>query len=530
MVTSSTWGLASDLVAGGAGADVFQLARQRPHALVASTIADKPTRLVPGAPSGLQACLNSPTERSAPSLAEVELAALCELGLRVEAHFGAPQDIEWAIDETGRIRILQSRPLKLLASTEEAAPTGHKPVLSGGLTIFPGRAVAPALVVGATESLSKVGEGVVLVVPQATPELGSVIPFLAGLVAERGHPTSHAATLLREFAIPSLFEVPGATQKIASGATVGIDASSRQIYLGAPWPEVRERTSARLRRPPPEQLKSALHDTVLTLNLVDPMARRFCPEGCQSLHDLIRFVHEKAVATFFEVGDREARKRMGSSSRLAGPVPMNVQVLDIGGALAGTRVDAKRTIQPEQIRSIPFQAFWRGVRHPRVRWTERREISVRGFASVLATSFGGEMGAMRQLGDANYLLVAPDYLNFNVRLAYHYTMVDSLVGPVMENNYVNFRFRGGGAAQERRDLRARFLTDVLRHCRFATDRRRDLVTAWLRRYPQDSSEQGLELLGKLVVCAGQLDMLMDSERSVHHFVERFLAGDYEAFA
>ena len=56
------------------------------------------------------------------------------------------------------------------------------------------------------------------------------------------------------------------------------------------------------------------------------------------------------------------------------------------------------------------------------------------------------------------------------------------------------------------------------------------MTAWLRRYPQDRSEGGLELLGKLMACARQLDMLMDSESTMSHFIERFLAGDYGVFA
>jgi pyruvate, water dikinase len=133
------------------------------------------------------------------------------------------------------------------------------------------------------------------------------------------------------------------------------------------------------------------------------------------------------------------------------------------------------------------------------------------------------------LGDPNYLLVTQDYLNLNIRLAYHYATIDSLIGPVTENNYVNFRFRGGGSSLQRRDLRARFLSDVLLSSRFSVDLRGDLVTAWLRGYPQHPSETGLELLGKLMGCARQLDMLMENESSVRHYVDRFLAGDYPAF-
>jgi len=105
-----------------------------------------------------------------------------------------------------------------------------------------------------------------------------------------------------------------------------------------------------------------------------------------------------------------------------------------------------------------------------------------------------------------------------------------LVTEVGENNYVNFRLRGGGAGPQRTDLRARFLAEVLLRSDFGVDRRGDLVTAWMRGRSRGTSEAGLEALGALMGCARQLDMLMDDEARVHHFVERFLEGDYGAFA
>jgi pyruvate,water dikinase len=126
--------------------------------------------------------------------------------------------------------------------------------------------------------------------------------------------------------------------------------------------------------------------------------------------------------------------------------------------------------------------------------------------------------------------VAPDYINLNARLAYHFAMVDAFVSPVPENNFVNFRFRGGGAGPERRDLRARFIAEVLHRSGFGVDSRGDLVTAWLRRYPRRVSEEGLSTLGALLGCARQLDMLISDEATVRHFVECFAAGDYAAFS
>ena len=43
-----------------------------------------------------------------------EVRALAAMGARVEAHFGSPQDIEWAIDRAGKVHVVQSRPITTL--------------------------------------------------------------------------------------------------------------------------------------------------------------------------------------------------------------------------------------------------------------------------------------------------------------------------------------------------------------------------------------------------------------------------------
>ncbi|MFK7928567.1 MAG: PEP/pyruvate-binding domain-containing protein [Myxococcota bacterium] len=49
--------------------------------------------------------------RSRATLSPHDLRRLCRLGLRVEAHLGAPQDVEWALDNAGRLWVLQARPI-----------------------------------------------------------------------------------------------------------------------------------------------------------------------------------------------------------------------------------------------------------------------------------------------------------------------------------------------------------------------------------------------------------------------------------
>jgi rifampicin phosphotransferase len=55
-------------------------------------------------------------------LSDEQLRALAALGARVEAHYGAPQDIEWAIDATGKCWLVQSRPITTLYPLPDMAP------------------------------------------------------------------------------------------------------------------------------------------------------------------------------------------------------------------------------------------------------------------------------------------------------------------------------------------------------------------------------------------------------------------------
>jgi pyruvate,water dikinase len=315
---------------------------------------------------------------------------------------------------------------------------------------------------------------------------------------------------------------------LAGEEVIGLDATNRSVYRGCPWPDLPERKVKRESVPESSWEKDPLCKHVFPLHLTDPASPRFRAEGCSSIHDMIRFVHEKAVETLFELGDRHAGRRKQKAKRLKTEIPLNIMVLDLGGAF-GEEEQASATVTPSQIASIPFQAVWKGMSHPEMSWAGRQQVSLKGFTSVLVTSMAGAEAGTRRLGDQNYLLAARDYMNMNLRLAYHYTMVDALVGESPENNFVNFRFRGGGARADRRELRAKFLAETLLRSRFAVDRRGDLVTAWFRRYPRGRCEEALDVIGKLMACSRQLDMLIANTRIAREYAERFLAGDYETF-
>src|SRR5215213_9177666 len=49
-----------------------------------------------------------------PSLTDQQIAQLTRLGQQVQDHYGSPQDIEWVLDESGRLWLTQARPITTL--------------------------------------------------------------------------------------------------------------------------------------------------------------------------------------------------------------------------------------------------------------------------------------------------------------------------------------------------------------------------------------------------------------------------------
>jgi pyruvate, water dikinase len=104
------WGLGSALVSGDVTPDRFVVSKVTGE-IVSRMVAPKLRlhRRDPGGCGVAAADVPGPLREQA-CLADAEIAALARVGRRVEEHYGAPQDIEWAITEGEGIVLLQSRP------------------------------------------------------------------------------------------------------------------------------------------------------------------------------------------------------------------------------------------------------------------------------------------------------------------------------------------------------------------------------------------------------------------------------------
>src|SRR5437588_1134740 len=70
--------------------------------------------------------VESAEQSKLPSLTDEQITTLAKLGMQVETRFGAPQDIEWAIDDEGKLWLVQSRPITTLYPLPDNAPDTDK--------------------------------------------------------------------------------------------------------------------------------------------------------------------------------------------------------------------------------------------------------------------------------------------------------------------------------------------------------------------------------------------------------------------
>ena len=523
---TATRGLGLGIASGRNPADLFLVTRSGAHVVVERNLVKKEEEIVAQDGGGVVTRPLTDGAPDEPSLPDVYLHTLAGWGVQIEEHFRSPQDIEWVLDHDGALWIVQARPLAN-ADPSRAKPRSRpkvEPALVGGRTVYPGRTSGNAFLVEEIQNIGEAPPGAVVFIRKPSPEIVEILPRIAGLVAEWGNVAGHAATLLREFHIPSVFQMTGAFERLASGDAVSLDAVQARLYPGTLWPPARKESSSVERYR--ERKGDPISARLLTLNLQDPAADNFRPSGCKSGHDVLRYCHEKAIETMFEINDRELERGGAQSFRkLKTSLPLNLSVIDLGGGLAPANPD-QRSVTPAEIVSRPFQALWQGISHPEVTWKRQMPASIGDMASILAATFTPRGGIARPLGQDSHLLVADEYMNLNSRLAYHYSLVDACLSGTPAENYISFRFEGGGAEHSRRSLRACFLEKCLVHYGFRVDRRGDLVNAWFRKAPADQTGERLDLLGRLLACSSQLDMYMHSREAMNWFADQFILGNY----
>jgi pyruvate,water dikinase len=190
---------------------------------------------------------------------------LAELGRRIEGHYEAPQDTEWAFDPDGKAWMLQSRPVTSAGGDGRAdgrVQLGAE--LIKGLGAAPGLASGPVRVIAELSDATRLNENDVLVTHMTAPDWVPLMRKAAAIVTDSGGMTCHAAIVSRELGIPCLVGTGEATTRLRDGELVTVDATHSVVREGA---------APAVARPPaaaPAQAAAPVTGTKLLVNLSEP--------------------------------------------------------------------------------------------------------------------------------------------------------------------------------------------------------------------------------------------------------------------
>jgi pyruvate,water dikinase len=109
----ASFGLGEALVSGLVNADSYKV---RGDEVISKTIGSKQLAIRAEAGGGTSRQSVERERREQPALTDGQVVRLVQLGRRIEAHFGRPQDIEWCLVDD-ELRIVQSRPITTLFPT-----------------------------------------------------------------------------------------------------------------------------------------------------------------------------------------------------------------------------------------------------------------------------------------------------------------------------------------------------------------------------------------------------------------------------
>jgi pyruvate, water dikinase len=532
IMISAVWGLGVSAVDGSTDTDFYQVNKQN-RQIEKSKIATKGTICKTDAEGGTKDEAVSDDLKDKACLEPEQIKTLVDYGLKLESHYGVALDIEWAIDRQNRLYILQARPLKksLKFIPAETSPditekelADHPVLIKGGASASDGAASGMAYVIKSDHNLFDIPKGAILIAHQTSPRYVPVMGRARAIVTDVGSVAGHMASVAREFQIPTLVGTHNATSVIEHSDEITVDATNRIVYKGRVERLLKEKKAVNpMKGSPTYKAAQAALKKIVPLNLLDPKQDNFNPDSCRTIHDIIRFAHEMSMRKMFWISD-DIKSKENIAIRLYSSLPLSIYVVDLGGGLSiGPEA---REAQKEDVISIPFKALLNGMTHKDIEWSGDIGINWGGFASIVAESVFRDPLKEGRMGGPNYAVISGEYLNFNSRLGYHFATFDTYCGPVVNDNYITFYFKGGAADIGRRSRRATLITLILKKLLFKVEQKGDMVRGELKKFDQSLIEEKLDMIGRLLGSVRLLDMVLSDDGQIDWYVEEFFKGNY----
>ena len=539
---SANWGLGKTVVEGLVEADIYRVEKGQVPKILGTRCGKKESMTVV-LPSGGVDSIHTPDDLRGKQVLDSEV--IVDLTIRaqsLEKHFRRPQDIEWAIDGNGRVFILQSRELRLGDDEGKRCASVDKylkamPVLmrNKGIAVQKGIGSGKVFIVKAPDDIKNVPKGAILVSKRDFSAFVRLMNDVSAIITDIGTPTSHMASLSREFRIPTIVNTDDATMILRNGmgVTVSIDDEGSAVYEGL-IDDVQGCSDANVASVTEghEYLrKRYVLRHISPLNLIEPLHDKFQPEECKTMHDILRFIHEKSIMELVDCARHtKASLRGYAAVALDLPIPASIVLIDMGGGLEKVRPnvknDAKKTATAVEIASIPLKAIIRGMMSPGAWHNEAVPLrmkdlfmSMTRMPDIHSTSMSSPI--------QNVAVASREYVNLSLKFGYHFNIVDCYCSENPRNNHVYFRFSGGATDIMQRSRRVEFIASILREHGFTIWMTGDLLIARLANVGRVRMEEILDQLGRLIAYVRKLDALMRNDSAIEYYAQRFKEGNYE---
>ena len=527
MVANAVWGLCAPVVDGNAPSDTIVLDRTPPYTLRSFTLAEKRRRLVLNAKGGTT-WEDTPEELlNVPSLTLDQLEHLAQAAMSIERYYKRPQDIEWAFTPGGALQILQARPLRYWAAPAnepnlENLTREAEVVFSGkGFVAQRGVAVGKVFLVEKDADLDQFPHGAILLTRYTSPRYSRIMHKAQGIITDVGSPTGHMSTIAREYRVPTVVNTEVATSLLRTGDEITLDATQNVVYRGSIC--ALDRFSLTEEDVFEDSYEYRLLRRVLKhispLNLLDPHGDNFTPSACRTYHDITRYIHEKAVEELIRLSERQGAQYLSAPKRLETTTPLGLMLIDAGGGTDGPP-DSRR-VTPAQVVSIPLRELLAGMDCPGMWCTDPIPVDLGSFMSSVTRTFSASAASPEAVG-RNLVVVLKNYMNVNMRLGYHFNIIDAYISETINDNYIYFRFLGGVTEFIRRSRRALFIATVLEHFDFRVEVHGDLVVGRIKKLSIPRMSSRMRMLGGLVGYTRQLDARMHTDRDVEEHAQAFI--------
>ncbi len=230
IVIEAAFGQGEVVVSGQVEPDTYVVAKDGPR-LLHARVGTQSFKIVRGPDGEDERVELDADEGGRRVLSDEEVADVARLGLAAEAHYGSPQDTEWAM-AGGHTYLVQSRPVTAVGGGGGAPGPAEGTLLVQGLAASAGRASGVVRILQSPDQGDRLQPGEVLVAPMTSPDWVPTMRRAAAIVTDGGGMTCHAAIVSRELGVPAVVGARTATTVLRDGELVTVDGAQGTVMAG----------------------------------------------------------------------------------------------------------------------------------------------------------------------------------------------------------------------------------------------------------------------------------------------------------